>query len=645
MSQAQPPPPPSPSLPSPNVSSTLNQLTPRGDSKLINGTSNSVDSDRGWILHRNREQPTPDPNDPPLNQIRFYLDRYKIKEALQVFLEEDTLRLLHEDADFMWDLIPIICRRLRGLCQYRFRVFEGCERMLLRVAIDEHCNPKEVLISLLAELSQSEQCEDDNVFRAMIRPLESTLLRMNHPSPRDENFRWVLNVLIRHINEINVPQDFNIEYLEGKKRNPAVNDEASLKRFIEVLPLLLNFIEEFNDRPIDFDKSIMPILSESQLDEVFDGELVDDDTINELNPSRGDILDASINALFSIMNKPLALLDLSQQSMPTYCPDLNLLANRCLSILIKLRPGLFAPAYKNLDLDNYSSKMIDNSETLFSLGICLYIYRCERIASFELVQFFPQVITHQSMLLCHIPFVVGLLDRSEILANEKGLILLESLLKNLAPSSLNRKFLDILDSSNLTKHLFRLIVYSPLCTNRRKAYDIFTGICDLLENDSKLELFRSILTQTDLRPCVRAACIDQYRRHLTNMHLRSLPIGGQNLIEFLDLCIGACLPDSQHTDIIENYELLLATLTMLRFLKLRKTTTRDPLEDEHLSPKRIKKQFFEPIRCAISSIRIELKKHHKEVAERDEVDCLNWALCRLDLVESVLVRTCDLYNC
>lgn len=516
--------------------------------------------------------------------------------------------------------------------------------MLLRVAIDEHCNPKEVLISLLAELSHNEQCDDDNVFRAMIRPLESTLLRMNHPSPRDENFRWVLNVLIRHINEIEVPQDFNMEYLEGKKRGPP-SDETSAKRFIEILPLLLNFIEEFNDRPIDFERSLIPMLSESQIDEVLNGELVDDDTINELNSSRGDIFDASINALFSLMSKPLALLDLSKQAMPNYCMDLGMLANRCLSILIKLRPGLFFPAYKNLDLDNYSSKIIDNNEALFSLGMCLYIYRCERVASFELVQSFPQVITHESMLLCHIPFIVGFLDRSEILANEKGLILLESLLRNLTSNSMNQKYLDIIESSNLTKHLFRLMVYSPLCTNRRRAYDTFTSICDLLDNDSKLVLFRSILTQTDLRPCVRAACIDQYRRHLTNQHLRSKPIGGASLVEFLDLCISACLPDSQHTDIIENYELLLATLTMLRFLKLRKTAVRDPLEEEHLSPKNIKKQFFEPIRCAISSIRIELKKHHKEVAARDEVDCLNWALCRLDLVESVLVRTCDLYNC
>lgn len=631
--QEQPPPPPSP------------QLVSRSESKLGSSSGCPSDAERGWILHRNREQPTPDPNDPPLSQIKFYLDRYKIKEALEVFFDDITLKLLHEDADFMWDFIPLICRRLRGLCQYRFRVFEGCERMLHRVAIDEHCNPKEVLISLLAELSQNEQCEDDNVFRAMIRPLESTLLRMNHPSPRDENFRWVINVLIQHTNEIDVPQDFNMEYLEGKKHAP-INDDASIKRFIEVLPLLLNFIEVFNEGTFDFDGSIMPILSESQLDEVFNGELVDDSTLNEtLNPSRGDILDASINALFSLVNKPLALLDLSHQAMPSYCPDLRLLANRCLSILIKLRPNLFFPAYKNLDIENYSSKILDNNETLFSLGICLYIYRCERVISLGHVQSFPQVVTHESMLLCHIPFIVGLLDRSEILANEKGLILLENLLRNVKPSSLNQKYLDIFESSNLTKHLFRLMVYSPLCTNRRRAYDTFTCICDLLDNDSKLKLFKSILTQTDLRPCVRAACIDQYRRHLTNQHLRSISIGGPSLVEFLDLCIGACLPDSQHTDIIENYELIMATLTVLRFLKLRKTTTKDPFEEEHLSPKSMKKQFFEPIRCAISSIRIELNKHQQEVAARDEVDCLNWALCRLDLVESVLVRTCDLYNC
>lgn len=638
LQQQQPSPPPPP--PPPASQPAITQPSPQSRTER----STSSDLQRGYILHR-RELPTPDANDPPINQIKFYLDRYKIKEALQIFLDENTLKLLRVESDFMWDIIPIICKRLRGLCQYRFRVFEGCENILYRIAVDENCNPKEVLIGLLAELSQQDQYDDDNVFRAMIRPLEGTLLRMSHPSPRDENLRWVLNVLMRHIHDIELPQDY---YLDGKKR-PASPNDANTKRFAVVLPLMVSFIEEFNDRPIDYDKSPMPILTESQIDEVLNGELVDDDLLNEPSPSRGDSLNASATALSTIMCKPLVFLDLT-----THCPDISEIANKYLNSLLKLRPSLFAPIYKRISHKSMATDIADYlgsvdglyNESTISLANCSYLYRCERTELFETTQPFPQLITHESMLACHMPYIVSLLERSEVLVHEKGVLLLDSLLKCLDHNTLDQKFLDLFQTSTLLKQLFQIMVFSSLCANRRKAYEMFTQICDLLDSDSKLKLFKHVLTQTDLRPCVRAACIDQYRKHLT---LECKPISGATL-ELLDLCINTCLPDSQHTDIIENHEVLLASLTVLRFLKLRKFE----VDGDYLSSQRLKKVFFDPVRSAIALIMSELKEiveghkmnnDRKEANDQDEADCLKVFLCRLDLVESVLVRTCEIYNC
>lgn len=725
--------------------------------------------------HRNREQPTPDPEEPPIKQIKFYLDRYRIKEALQIFFDENTLRLLHAEPDFMWDVIPLICKRLRGLCQYRFRVFEGCERMLCRIAVDENCNPKEVLISLLAEIGQQDQCQDDNVFRAMIRPLEGTLLRMNCPSPRDENLRWVLNVLIRHINEIEIPKEYN---LEGKKRLSLPND-PSVKRFIEVLPLFLSFVEEFNDRSLEIEKSSMPVLTESQIDEVLNGDLLDDDIIGDSSSLLGDGLVSSVTTLTALMHRPLSFLDLTN-----HCEDLKLFANRCLNTLIRLRPDLFSPIYRRLIEHNnqWSKELCDGksgyslmcSESTLSLATCSYIYRCERLMSPNAIQSFPQVITEESVLFCHLPYVVSLLEKSEVLVHEKGLVLLESLMRNLRNDSLGQKFLDDFELLDLHRLLFRIMVFSSLGTNRRKAYDLFISLCDLLTYDCKFQIFKSVLNEADLRPCIRAACIDQYRRHLTNIYRELLSftesasssaneeraegsndstpagsvqsyvgnslledvckrnnieaymaddlnacslspgdmktllyvqrlvthykcIGGHSLVEFLNLCVGSCLNSSQHTDLIENYEIILATLTMFRFLKLRKAVFRNQVEEDYLDGRRLKKLFFDPIRSAIALITNELKSHHNNIGasqkselesnvtpapdaneghpeseldllarilgpkldeftedsddrfgklgKQDEVKCLDWALCRLDLVESVLVRTCDLYNC
>lgn len=684
------------------------------------------------VYHRSREQPIADPNESPINQIKFYLDRYRIKDALQIFFNEQTLRLLHVEPDFMWDIIPLICRRLRGLCQYRFRVFEGCERMLCRIAVDENCNPKEVLISLLAEIGHQDECHDDNVFRAMIRPLEGTLLRMNCPNPRDENLRWVLNVLLRYINEIELPKEYN---LEGKKRLALPND-TSVKRFIEILPLMLSFVEEFNDRSLEVEKSSMPILTESQIDEVLNGELNDDDLISDNQPLVGDGLVSSINTLSALMYRPLTFLDLTNQ-----CEDLKLFSNRCLNTLLRLRPDLFSPIYRRLteystswDMESYTGKStcgISCNESTIALATCSYIYRCERLLSPPIVQSFPQIITNEFVLFCHLPYVLALLERTEILVHEKGLTLLENLLSYLKNNSLGQKFLDCCELMSLSRQLFRIMIFSPLCTNRKKAYDLFICVCDLLTYECKFKMFKDVLTQSDLRPCIRAACIDQYRRHLTIIYRELMKfdfstttlsdeksngidefqnssenldaiqrlkdhyefLGGQSLVEFLNLCIEACLSCSHHTDIIENYEVLLATLTMFRFLKLRKVVHNDRIEEEYLNGSHLKKLFFDPIRNAIALIANELKSYHKtletskgtrttgplfanqsdstselsmlsrilgsqvnefikqsedrprKVENQDEIECLNWAMCRLDLVESVLVRTCDLYSC
>lgn len=880
----------------------------------------------GYLLHRNRDHHVPDPDAPPLKQIKFYLDRYKIKEALQIFFYDGTLKLLRDEPDFMWDIIPVICRRLRGLCQYRFRVFEGCERMLCRIAVDEHCNPKEVLISLLSEISQpstqlvndsqttdvAQQTlsheEDDNVFRAMIRPLEGTLLRMNDPTPRGENYRWVLKVLMNHIDNINIPQDNN---LDANKRL-SLPYESTAKRFIEVLPLVLSFIEDFSDfKPFcgsDYDVKLpFPILTKSQIDEVLNGELAADENIdnedydqdndrltnsagmnlkpdpediefatfspksktlsdlsmnysnhddnqdkksrsngnNNVQPdetvddgddddlgnfynedstsARGDIIDASVTALISVVERPLTFLDLT-----SHCSDLKICANRCLNILLEQVPNLFAPIYKRVlnmtmfndqlypsligeqnDDDNkslqflrynratYTTTQHQTAKSTLSLATCSYIFRCERTQTSPSVvdQSFPQILTHETLLFCHIPYINALLDRSEVLGHEKGLLLLESLLAHIEPHSLDEKYLDLIERSSLLRNIFQIMIYSPMCSSRRRAYNLFTCICDQSTYECKIKIFERVLTQTELRPSVRAACIDQYRKHLTIIHkeltnsnqqlaimtsdlsdedMNKIPelaadtinlsssifkdherkvlvrtildqrrkrivddlkkriplwqarynvLGGESLVHFLKQCIQASLPDSHHTDLIDNYELILATLTMFRYLKLRKLVVKNEIEEKYLNVKGLKKTFFDPIRKAIALIMTELKQHHGQIVasqkvvsppkiaqqvqaaqsktskkkqsnndntisstttmatttapndvglaveprfdgirltdpmaqfeaqlgrlrtKQDEVDCINWVMCRLDLVESILVRTCDLYNC
>lgn len=635
------------------------------------------ESVRSQNFHRNREHPAPDPDEQPLNQIEFYLDRYKIKEALQVFFSDDTLSLLQNDWDFIWELIPIICKRLRGLCQYRFRVFEGCEKILCQIAADKSCNPKEVLIVLLAEISQrNDYNDDDNVFRAMMKPLELVLLRMSNIPMRNENLKWVLNVLISYSNSIELPDESQID---GTDRASLTN-HPKIKRFVQILPSIIGLIDAFSERPPFLDQPPLPMLTDEQSNETSDGELNDTPTENNsiYSCDNSGICDS---ALLSLLSRPFASMDLTKER-----PDLRILAIRCTLKLLKLRPNLFSPIYKNLNdnlRDHDSNKNLSTDRSI-SLATCVYIYRCEHRGSIEDEHYFPRIISNESLLFSHLPYILKLMEGPGSLVLEKGLMLMENLLDLIEPNSLEENFLIQFEGSSVKDRLLSAMIYADLNTNRRKSYDVFVLICDLLTYDCKVKFLTDVLSRDYLRPCLRAACIDQYRRYLTNVHRRtSKTLSGQALVDFLELCIKICLPEPAKADVLEYYELFLATLNILRFLKLRKLFSEDPIEMNFLTANNLERQFFEPLRKGLTHTCNELRSHLKDAkknknqsgcenkvneanngenpiarllefyqmektdiasGERDEVECLSWLLCRLDLMASVLVRTCDIYN-
>lgn len=694
--------------------------------------------------HRSRELPAPDPGEQPLSQIKFYLDRYKIKEALQVFYNDNTLTLLREDWDFIWELIPLICRRLRGLCQYRFRVFEGCEKMLCRIAGDQFCNPKEVLIVLLAEIShQSDDHDDDNVLRAMIRPLELILKRIDQPVPRSENLKWVLSVLISYIQNIDLIPD---EELDGVDRK-LLSNHPRFKRFTQILPSLIGLIDEFSEGPQQMDRIPSSILTDEKLKETSSGEL-NDDIVTDMNDNSAcHRSNACVSALTSMMHRPLASLDLTKDR-----PDFRIISARCLIILLRLRSNLFAPIYKNLGDNISNAKNVENynSESMVSLATCAYIYRCERAIFFEGEHCFPRIISNEVLLTSHLPYIASLLESSESLVQEKGLLLLESLLSPIKLNSLDESYLSCLETSSVNRRLLHIMVYGVLDTNRKRAYELFVLICDLLNHYSKVEVFKNILNQDHLRSSVRAICIDQFRRHLTTIYRQLITLssfklnnltsslkestsqnntgvsnldsvirdivhtnrscheepneisgpfdfiqrlnklqhvykllGGQTLVDFLELCINACLPDGMKTDVLELYDILLATLNLFRFLKLRKHLTDDSIEMGFLQGGNLARRFFEPLQNNLSATREELKAYIRKndqsnnksevkkptdchgknsvsrllslyhsdkniskdgVKHQEDANCLEFILCQLDLMASVLVRTRDLYD-
>lgn len=689
------------------------------------------ESIRSQNFHRHREHQAPGPDEQPLNKIKFYLDKYKIKEALQVFFNERTQALMRDewdDGDFIWELIPVICKRLRGLCRYRFRVFEGCEKMLDRIATDEYCNPKEVLIVFLAEITQAnDDTNDDNVLRAMMRPLELVLHRMKQPTPRNENLKWVISVLLNYVQCIETPEDSpDPDAMERAK----LSNHPRSKRFVQILPSIIGLIDEFSERPKRSDSIPPPPtdITEEHILEPTNEEFVDisTSTTHGNQSINNELSEICSSAISSLMLRPFNTLDLTKERM-----EFRVMSNRCLLLLLTLRPNYFSPIYKNIN----SSKPVNiHEEATLSLATCAYIYRCCWLGLSVGEEHFPRMLRNEAILYRHIPYVASLLECPESLAIEKGLTLFESLLKPLEKDSMDEGLLRQLDGGVLIDRTLYHAIHANLNTNRRIAFEIFTLICDLLNYETKVKFLRDVLTQDHLRPSMRAACIDLYRRHLAQAYrtlvdheqmmkkeatefetedtdpsakqtiqnrgdykmefLKALKayesMTGHVLVDFLRPCLKSCLPDTNRVEIFENYDLFMATINFLRFLKLRNPVMVKDVESDFLDGQNLKVNFFEHVRIQLTHTKNELKAYSDLTKKRsdkttdenkqqsnddqentqinliskmmklfrqgsrgkqskdgkcpDDHKCIGWILCRLDLMSSVLVRTSDLYN-
>ena len=221
-----------------------------------------------------------------LKSLQLELDKHRMREVLDIF-NNNVLTEVHKHGSFIvWDLVPIICQRLRGLNEFRFKTFNCCRQMLIDLV--EVCNPKELLIIYLSELendltlakhssagnggsadqaaaveesatetsatggggdaaSDKFSPEDDfevtdsNCFKALLKPFECILLKL--PKKRNETLKSVLSSLNEHISRLSlgVIETYDFE-LHDRHRLMA---EPEVRNLNCVLSMYVDFLETF----------------------------------------------------------------------------------------------------------------------------------------------------------------------------------------------------------------------------------------------------------------------------------------------------------------------------------------------------------------------------------------------------------------
>lgn len=156
-------------------------------------------------------------------RLRMCLQRHRLKEMHALFTDEVWTQIA-DDIELMWDINSLIFLRLRTLNRYRYRTFEACQQLLIRLA--SVCNPKEILITFLAELESRHTTEDfetttestgavngnsldedvpyqPNALKAIYKPIQVLISRFGTDQPA--NLEWALNSLYSELYRIHLP--------------------------------------------------------------------------------------------------------------------------------------------------------------------------------------------------------------------------------------------------------------------------------------------------------------------------------------------------------------------------------------------------------------------------------------------------------
>lgn len=208
-----------------------------------------------------------------LKSMQLELDKHRMREVLDIFQNSIVPEVQKNGNYIIWDLVPIICQRLRGLNEFRFKTFNCCRQIL--IDLTDISNPKELLIIYLSELENdlnvarqlkesrllSDDCieavdedinggddehgdfeiTDSNCFKALVKPFELVLLRL--PKKRNETLKSVLSSLNDHVSRLSLSvinnYDFNSNCRSDLSQDPAV------KNLNSVLSIYVDFLETF----------------------------------------------------------------------------------------------------------------------------------------------------------------------------------------------------------------------------------------------------------------------------------------------------------------------------------------------------------------------------------------------------------------
>ncbi|XP_054156439.1 glomulin-like [Oppia nitens] len=515
-----------------------------------------------------------------LSQLKCYLDKHKMREAVELFRNDQMKQLIVTDFDIVWDLIPLVCNRLRGLNEFRFKTFNTCEQLLLEVSV--LCKPKEVLIAFLAELENDtiggsggdsgsggatnddyhQQLCDHNVFKAILKPLECVLVQL--PTKRNETLKWVLSTLNSHITRLSTATIDDYQF-DGQEKQ-FIDNDINAKQINSVLPLYISFLATFVNE-VDVTKQSTTTTTQTT-GTMTDSQTITTTTANCNSKTSDPHIQRNIllKALLRLLDHPLLHLDLTDETQG----ESRELAINVVQLISRLQSNYYM-LFERLDLisNNKSGSSSDSSDIeltketfISSMANLSYLVHCETCCA---INFLPTVYTHVYVFEIHLQFIDHLLRSDVSLIYEKGLLLAQQLLSQINDRQLEANFLDLIRAIPIEKSLVQIMVYSAIESHRKRALTIFRRLVVAFDNSGRYKILLSLLSQPQQHSGLQGLVISIYKDFMFTSDL----FLGQHLHRMLKSAIKSSLPEQVASDLLEQNDTIFATLNLIRYICLK----------------------------------------------------------------------------
>ncbi|KAI9583700.1 hypothetical protein GQX74_005448 [Glossina fuscipes] len=537
-----------------------------------------------------------------------------------------------------------------------------CVEELLKI-VATYAPAEELLLDLLEII---EEHKSENVFTSALRALQVVIMRQGNEKPRA--LEWSLNSIKTRLDELPIPDFLREGYDEKQEKLLEQNDK--------IQTLLLHYIT-------------VGLFYEPLLNGICHSSLFEKQPFRSCDINRRNVLCCF---LLSLLGKPFSMLNFhgGEESRKT-----NTYTLQCAVSLTKATTRCIGDPYFFLTLvedrfrfmgtlqgkerirGSMSNNIffIDEKLPLNCIATYYYMILVEGIDKDKIYLVYnPMFVFESTLYLAH-----ELMGNDEPPLQQKGLKLVDCLLKQLGNAEIPAVFLEIDLYKSFCQTLCNLVAYSSLTYLRQTGVRILRQYILQFDDEGKYSVLKNLMRSVRHHGITGYLAIiykDLVANALTNPAISQLPstLSGQHFRTIFERHI-CCLANGVETDILEYSDKIISSLNALRFFALKDYTNLtgfwnfiDDLNKNYLRPLR------EALNLSIAHYKSELKhienvtdakeeveqreqlelldisianekssriKHDLELNRQQKMCILNQNLCTFDLITSLLARVTE----